>query len=105
MIGDIQGRIFVVGCPRSGTTLLQSLIAVHPDVASFPESKFFVRLVYPQSYRTKLGLTKIGIAAHSARHNLEEFVADIGVEKAELAKFLSPNAIFMKQYARAFTKV
>jgi LPS sulfotransferase NodH len=34
-------RVFLVGCPRSGTTLLQSLLAAHPRVLSFPESHFF----------------------------------------------------------------
>ncbi len=37
-------RVFVVGCPRSGTTLLQSLLATHPEIVSFPESHFFNRL-------------------------------------------------------------
>lgn len=41
----IKGRIFLVGCPRSGTTLLQSLVSNHSDIASFPESKFYQRLV------------------------------------------------------------
>jgi peptidoglycan/xylan/chitin deacetylase (PgdA/CDA1 family) len=39
-------RIFLVGCPRSGTTILQSLLAAHPEVISFPESKFFQYLFY-----------------------------------------------------------
>lgn len=34
-------RIFLVGCPRSGTTILQSLLAAHPKITSFPETKFF----------------------------------------------------------------
>jgi len=34
-------RIFLVGCPRSGTTLLQSMIASHSQVVSFPETHFF----------------------------------------------------------------
>lgn len=34
-------RIFLVGAPRSGTTILQSVIAAHPLVTSFPETKFF----------------------------------------------------------------
>ncbi len=34
-------RIFVVGCPRSGTTLLQSLLAAHETLVSFPETHFF----------------------------------------------------------------
>lgn len=39
-------RIFLVGAPRSGTTLLQSLLAAHPEIISFPESKFFQYLLY-----------------------------------------------------------
>ncbi len=37
-------RIFVVGVPRSGTTLVQSLLAAHDGVTSFTESHFFSRL-------------------------------------------------------------
>ncbi|MCZ2804053.1 sulfotransferase [Modestobacter sp. VKM Ac-2983] len=40
----VASRLFVVGCPRSGTTLLQSFLAAHPDVHSFPETHFFYRL-------------------------------------------------------------
>lgn len=35
-------RVFLLGCPRSGTTLLQALLAAHPDIASFPESHIFL---------------------------------------------------------------
>lgn len=38
-------RVFIVGCARSGTTLLQSLLAAHPEIISFPETFFFVRVV------------------------------------------------------------
>ncbi|WP_293129210.1 sulfotransferase [Microcoleus sp. bin38.metabat.b11b12b14.051] len=41
-------RIFLVASPRSGTTILQSLLASHPQVISFPESKFFHYLLYDQ---------------------------------------------------------
>ena len=34
-------RIFLVGAPRSGTTILQSVLAAHPKITSFPETKFF----------------------------------------------------------------
>lgn len=37
----IKRRIFIVGCPRSGTTLLQSLLASHSQITSFTESHFF----------------------------------------------------------------
>lgn len=34
---------FLVGCPRSGTTLLQRLLDAHPDVAVAPETFFVER--------------------------------------------------------------
>ena len=37
-------QLFLVGCPRSGTTILQSLLAAHPDITSFPETQFFLHL-------------------------------------------------------------
>ncbi|REJ75794.1 MAG: sulfotransferase [Acidobacteria bacterium] len=43
----VRQRLFVVGAPRSGTTLLQSLLAAHPDVASFTESHLFSRHYRP----------------------------------------------------------
>ncbi|TAE09940.1 MAG: polysaccharide deacetylase [Oscillatoriales cyanobacterium] len=46
-------RIFLVGAPRSGTTILQSLLAAHPEVISFPESKFFHYLLY-EKFAAKL---------------------------------------------------
>ena len=37
----IERRIFIVGVPRSGTTLVQSLLASHTAMTSFTESHFF----------------------------------------------------------------
>lgn len=39
-------KIFIVGCPRSGTTLLQSLIASHSQVVSFPETHLFSKTMH-----------------------------------------------------------
>ncbi len=36
-----QDPIFVVGFPRSGTTLLQSLLFTQPGIVSYPENHFF----------------------------------------------------------------
>jgi hypothetical protein len=44
-------RTFVVGCPRSGTTLVQAMLARHPDVFTLPETGFFVRLLGGLHYR------------------------------------------------------
>lgn len=49
-------RVFLVGCPRSGTTLLQSMAASHPQVVSFPETHFFSKTlpINPLLRRIKL---------------------------------------------------
>ncbi|MEM6254377.1 MAG: sulfotransferase [Cyanobacteria bacterium P01_D01_bin.156] len=39
-------KLFVVGCPRSGTSWVTSLIAKHPDVAAVPRETHVYRLVY-----------------------------------------------------------
>jgi hypothetical protein len=40
MEAKIKSPIFIVGCPRSGTTLLQQMLDAHPDVAIAPETHF-----------------------------------------------------------------
>ncbi|WP_430387384.1 sulfotransferase family protein [Dyella sp. 20L07] len=37
-------RTFVVGCPRSGTTIVQALLARHPAIYTLPETAFFEQL-------------------------------------------------------------
>jgi len=39
-----MNRLFIVGCPRSGTTVVQRCLANHPDAVSFPETGFFRQL-------------------------------------------------------------
>lgn len=46
-------RFFLVGCPRSGTTILQSLLAAHPEINSFPETKIFQYALW-EGFRHKL---------------------------------------------------
>lgn len=41
---SVKKRIFIVGCPRSGTTLLQGMLAAHSDVYSLPETFFFAKV-------------------------------------------------------------
>ncbi|MHA1224100.1 MAG: sulfotransferase family protein, partial [Candidatus Heimdallarchaeaceae archaeon] len=42
---EIEKRLFLVGAARSGTTLLQGLIASSPEVFSFPETHFFSKTI------------------------------------------------------------
>lgn len=96
---DQKARIFIVGCPRSGTTLLQSLLTAHPQIASFPESHFFKYLVFNQR-RWRFTLGALGIAPVTAKQRFEEFLDEIDQKKMQyhLPKF----AIFAHQYAQAF---
>lgn len=65
-------KIFVVGCPRSGTTLLQSLLASHSEIVSFPETHLFSKTIPLQKI---LRLLKVyGKAANKERvHILRDF--------------------------------
>lgn len=43
MTKENQIAVFLVGCPRSGTTLLQNMLMAHSSITSFPESHFFTQ--------------------------------------------------------------
>lgn len=49
--GHVRRRVFVVGCPRSGTTLLQSLLHAHRQIRSLPETHFLPMLLGSEEYR------------------------------------------------------
>jgi hypothetical protein len=40
--------VFLVGCPRSGTTWVQRLLACHPGIATGQESNLFEMYIGPQ---------------------------------------------------------
>lgn len=73
-------RVFVVGCPRSGTTLVQALLARHPAVLALAGTGFFPHLygderqrwgdrdVRPPRRRLRVGL---GFARRQARMALQ----------------------------------
>src|SRR5216684_2083301 len=43
--------LFIVGCPRSGTTLLQRMVNAHPAIAITPESHWIAK--FPQKNWTE----------------------------------------------------
>ena len=91
-------RVFVVGCPRSGTTLLQSLLSANSRVASFPESHFFEKL-----FTEKWPLSSLGIASRRIRPRWNVIIDELG--RPDVARFLPPYSIFVRQYTRAFVDV
>ena len=50
-MSNITNPIFVVGCCRSGTTLLQSILAASPGVHSFPETNVLYTAIEDIHYR------------------------------------------------------
>jgi hypothetical protein len=70
----VAGRIFVVGAPRSGTTLVQSLLAAHSSVTSFTESHFFSRHFRP------LPCFPWAIMTRSPEQQLGKFLVENDVE-------------------------
>ncbi|HEV2496029.1 MAG TPA: sulfotransferase [Terriglobia bacterium] len=48
--------VFIVGCPRSGTTLLQGLVNAHPQIAITPETHWI-----PRIFEGRKGLTREGM--------------------------------------------
>ena len=67
---NIERRIFVVGVPRSGTTLVQSLLATHSTATSFTESHFFSR------HYTLLPLLGTPVLTRNPGSRLREFLAE-----------------------------
>jgi hypothetical protein len=48
--------VFIVGCPRSGTSLLRRILDAHPEVAIVPETHWI-----PELFKARTGLTEDGI--------------------------------------------
>ncbi|MBI1222779.1 MAG: hypothetical protein GC180_09275 [Bacteroidetes bacterium] len=51
----INKPIFIFGVGRSGTSLLQSMLNAHPDIAFLPETHFFRKYIIKQAFN---GLTR-----------------------------------------------
>src|SRR4051794_5974550 len=65
--GGAERPILVVGCPRSGTTLLQVMLHAHSRIAIPPETKYLV-----EAYRARAGFGDLSTVA--GRVALADFV-------------------------------
>ena len=81
--GAVERRIFVVGAPRSGTTLVQSLLAAHSALTSFTESHFFSR-----HYR-RVRLVETALLTRDPLPRCEEFLRENGVDARLAAELLA----------------
>ena len=82
--------VFIVGCPRSGTTLLQRIFDCHPQVAVTPETHWI-----PRWYEKKIGkgITPEGLVRKKLVRSLLAFprFGELGIERAELEALRKPG--------------
>lgn len=78
---------FIVGCPRSGTTFVQVMLARHPDVLSLPETAFFEHLCGDLKWRwgdrdakprRRRLRQRLGLALPRARQSLQTLGNQLG---------------------------
>jgi hypothetical protein len=73
--------VFVVGCPRSGTTLLRKLLDGHPDLSSGPETHFLVKLMeIEQNWWSQLSL--YGLTQEEWRSHVTDFFSWVHEQRA-----------------------
>lgn len=105
--------IFVVGCPRSGTTLLQLMLHSHPRIAVPPETRFVLEAY---SRRREFGdlqdrLNRKALAHWIVRRKESKF-RDLGLERRAVSSEIrrgprtlgSALGIVFRAYARRFDK-
>ena len=83
-------RVMIVGCPRSGTTLLQAILSAHDEIFSLPETHF-----YPQLCSSNPLLRYSGLSTSEARNNL------IQIGKDHLNKKIN-TSLFTKKLSQSF---
>lgn len=97
---EIERRVFVVGVPRSGTTLVQSLLAAHSRVTSFTESHLFAR-------HFKLVTAASALLVRDPMPRVGEFLAENGLEAtaaAERVRRAVPPAPFLPFRTRSVAR-
>jgi hypothetical protein len=89
-----KSPIFIVGCSRSGTTLLQSLLDAHPNIVIPPEGQIYFRFGETFPYYGKL----------SDDRNRRRFIRDL-LQDAYLQKWnLNCSVEEVEQVASSFTR-
>lgn len=95
----IKQRCFIVGCPRSGTTLVQAILASHPDVFSFPETHFFRKIRGRFGRRGPSWLA----SPRAASRQLRRLAVELGVKPYPRVPYYL--RISARAYERAFVQL
>ena len=76
MTGDRPPAIFLIGCQRSGTSLLRRIVDSHPSIACPPETSFILPLVQVlHDERSGRGFEAMGYAQGAVAEALAGFIA------------------------------
>ncbi len=84
--------IFVVGVPRSGTTMLSAMLAAHPRLACGPETHFFLHLDAPaaRGIGRRAGWPRAAVDyLYSIDHGEEPIPGQFGLTRRDLAEALA----------------
>jgi hypothetical protein len=75
--------LFIVGCPRSGTTLLQRLVDTHPQMAVTPETHWIPRWFHKKAAK---GLTPDGLVTRKLLRKLLLYprFLELGIRRKEI---------------------
>ncbi len=73
--------LFVVGCPRSGTTLLKRMVDAHPEIAITRETHWIARF-----YRKRIGITSEGLVTPQLIPSLLKYhrFSLLGIDRTDL---------------------
>ena len=90
---------FLVGCSRSGTTFLQSLLAAHPQITSFNESHFYHFMVPGKYERKRFALS---LVSRKLKPHIQKYFEQ-DLKRQELLKYF-PSLPLMRWQSDAFIK-
>src|SRR5258708_3784886 len=91
--------VFIVGCARSGTTLLQRMVDAHPDIAITPETHWISTF-----FRKRMGLTPEAFVTPDLIPKLVEYrtFPNLGISQKELERVLDSGAqMHYREYVTA----
>ena len=97
-------RAFVVGCPRSGTSLLQVMLGAHPHIFTLPETHYFVKVwgrLWRKRRMAKEPVARI-VSPRAAAQTLDTLVRSAETRPAHVPPRWWP---FLARYGRAFLDV
>ena len=94
----IDGRFFIIGSARSGTTLLQAILASNSDVYSFPESHFFCEAAPRGRFRRRLGVVRKDLARSAFGHLTKV------LERPDLDSLVPSYSPLFRSYSKGFVR-